>query len=195
MNQHHPYKIIKAEVFHLDEIMALEQLGFDPTIQEERSVFEERIRYFQNGFLVLIDTQQSDLVIGYICSELWTKDRPLTSDTFLLGHSIRDSHNEQGDTLYISSFAIHPEYRKHGLGKLLFESLHRHIFSLYPSIESTLLVVNEIWTKAKLMYEQQGYVTLFCIDSFFPGENGIRQKAVVMRKNEIIPSSQRLDVL
>lgn len=189
MNQQSQYKIIKADTFHIDEIMELEQLGFDSTIQEERSVFEERIRCFQNGFLVLIDTHNSERVIGYICSELWAKDSPLNKNTFLLGHAISEYHKEDGETLYISSFAIHPQYRKHGLGKQLFETLHQHIISIYPSVRSTLLVVNEMWTKAKKMYEQQGYTTLFYLDDFFPAENGIRQKGVVMRKNEITPSS------
>lgn len=183
MNQSEPFKIINAITDHMDGIMELERLGFDPRIQEDRKVFEERIRCFQKGFLVIIDTHDTNRVIGYICSELWSKERPLNADTFLLGHAIEESHCEWGEILYISSFAIHPDYRQHGLGKLLFETLHQRVFSQYPNLESTLLVVNEQWTKAKQIYEQQGYITLFYMDDFFPAENGIRQKAAVMRKN------------
>lgn len=67
-----------AQAFDIPAIMTIERAAFIPKIQEKQRVFEERLRLFPQGFLLLADTSEETvfrqgkaLVAGYLTSELW----------------------------------------------------------------------------------------------------------------------------
>ena len=181
-----------ANLKDLDEIMNVEVQSFSQNIQEEKSVFKQRILTFNDGFLVF-EADKSDLsksnaekfnaenfaetkqkkIIGYFCTELWEKI-PKTSQDFTLGHDIQKVHSENGKILYISSFALLPDFRGNGNGKKLFtQSLN--FFKSKLNFEKILLLVNENWIPAKKIYLSCGFKEIFaCKNIFLNDEKNVK---------------------
>lgn len=181
-----------ANLKDLDEIVNVEVQSFSQNIQEEKSVFKQRILTFNDGFLVF-EADKSDLsksnaekfnaenfaetnqkkIIGYFCTELWEKI-PKTSQDFTLGHDIQKVHSENGKILYISSFALLPDFRGNGNGKKLFtQSLN--FFKSKLNFEKILLLVNENWIAAKKIYLSCGFKEIFaCKNIFLNDEKNVK---------------------
>ena len=163
-----------AQTFDIPGIMAIERASFIPQIQENQSVFEERLQTFPQGFFVLNDSCfetvhriGTSLTAGYFSSELWNSV-PQSDQAFTLGHSASSSHCENGVVLYASSFALLPEYRGLSLGTPFFRSSLEAICSSQPHIQKIVLLVDEEWTGAFHIYESLGFTTLRKINKFFP---------------------------
>lgn len=150
----------------MDEIMEIENTAFIPGIQEEREVFADRMRTFPEGFLVL---EEKGKAAGYFCCELW-KGIPDKNRSFSLGHPASGLHSNEGDTLYVSSYALAYGYMGLGLGKPFFAGALKHIRSLYPQVTNMLLVVNEEWKKAHHIYKSLGFREIRRIPGFFPSD-------------------------
>ncbi len=162
-----------AQPFDIDSIMKIERSSFIPAIQEKQSVFEERIKTFPNGFLLLSDSSQKAIkefghavIAGYFCSEIWDYI-PGDDNFFALGHSAGKVHNEKGKVLYASSFALLPQYRGSGNGLSLFENSIKTLSTSFPQLETILLLVNEEWTGAQKIYSALGFKELRRIPGFF----------------------------
>ena len=170
-------EIRPATTDDINFIMELERLGFHPSINETKSTMIERLNTFADGFLIMTD---QSIPIGYISSELWpahTQSLSSFINSFKLDHSIQNVHDNKNTKLYISSMTIHPDHRSKSLGRKLFNACIERIVQSYH-IESIILLVNENWTTARLIYQKENFQEIGIIPSFFiPGESGI-----IMRK-------------
>lgn len=168
----------KAELKDIPYIMRIEELSFHEEICESRHVFVDRIKVFKDGFFVLKCRGE---VIGYISSEIWNSRIKYDRDIFSLGHCIKESHNENGDEIYISSIGLMPNYRGRGLGKLLFNKFMNSIRSDFPKIKSSILIVSENWDNAIKIYKSNGFKVINSIENFFNYKT--KNKAgIVMKK-------------
>lgn len=175
-----------AQSFDIDSIMMIERGAFIPQIQEKQKIFEERLKIFANGFFVLADTSEEiilknkkALVAGYFSSEIWNYV-PGDDNFFALNHSPSKTHNKNGKVLYVSSFALLPQYKGLGHGKKLFESSLKTICTSFPQLETVLLLVNEQWTSAKKIYSALGFKILRTIKDFFPTLTNTTSDGILM---------------
>ena len=172
-----------ATLQDIDSIMNVESNSFIPEIQESREVFEERINTFPSGFLVFEDESklkakpQASQIVGYFCAERW-EQIPASNKLFELGHSAKQTHKATGKVLYISSFAILPEFRGKNIGSNLFAQSLDFILNRTEnkSIETLLLLVNEDWKSAIRIYENYGFKTVQQVTGIFPAKSGIIMK-------------------
>ena len=108
-------KIRKAEEMDLQAIAYVEAECFSEAERASFEVLRERIKVFENHFLVL--TQQEE-IIGFI-NGMVTNDQtisdPMFADTSL--------HNERGDWQSIFGLDVLPAYRKQGYGGMLMKAL------------------------------------------------------------------------
>lgn len=186
--------IFPAQNFDIDSIMKIEHQAFIPQIQEKKKTFEKRLEVFSNGFLILSDcsenvvkTNGSALTIGYLCSEIWDSmpnvddDEKVFTRKFKLGHNIKDTHNEKGCYLYVSSFALLRDYQGKGLGKKFFESSVCALCSSFSNVKQVVLLVNSEWQNAIKIYESFGFKTIKTLPDFFPTlQKKIYSPAIVM---------------
>ena len=180
--------ICPAKAFDIDSIMMIERASFIPQIQERQKTFEERLTVFPQGFFVYSDTSDETVLkykkavnAGYFCSEIWDYI-PGEDDFFALGHSPEKLHNPAGKVLYVSSFAVLPQYRGQGNGRKLFLSSLKSVCSAFPSLETVLLLVNDEWKNARKIYDSLGFKTVRTLSNFFPSiqknsADGILMKA------------------
>jgi ribosomal-protein-alanine N-acetyltransferase len=160
----------------LPVIMELEHEGFKDGVREERKTFEERLTCFPEGFFVL--TVPGELApIGYICAEIW-RSMPEKGDfgPFTLDHSLAQSHDKGGDTIYISSQTVHPEFRGAALGEFMFRRCIEEIYGSHPRLKNCLLLVNEDWHGARKIYVRCGFKTREIVSDFFV-DNGVASRA------------------
>ena len=174
-------KFRTAEENDIDYIMEIEQSSFSKSVCENKDVFLQRIKTFKEGFIIM---EYYNKVIGYICSELWEYREEIDKDKFTLGHLIKESHNANGDEVYISSFAILPEVRGYGLGKMMFEFFIKHITKVVKSQKSIILIVSEKWTKARKIYINYGFEEVSIINDFIDNKDiePFKEKGIIMRK-------------
>lgn len=168
--------IRNAEKDDIDGIMSIEHESFHSNIIECMETFLERIMTFSDGFLVMeIDGE----IAGYISSELWEYSEHINTDKFILGHSIAETHRNDGRELYVSSIGILEKYRGNRYGNVLFFELQERIRSKYP-VQSAILIVSENWHAAKRIYEKNGFIQVSVITGFFDDDDN--SDAIVMRK-------------
>lgn len=176
------FKIRTAKPEDLPEIMEVERNSFIPEIQEKESVFLERIETFSEGFLIFeVEEAEDKRIAGYFSTELWD-EVPERKESFVIGHSIKDVHNDRGTALYISSFAILPEFRGNGNGKRLFSEALDFI-EKNNKLEKLVLMVNELWAGAYHIYSLYGFREIFRIEDIFSGEKGSSSGGIVMTCN------------
>ena len=161
----------------LDSIMEIEFASFIPGIQEERIVFENRIKMCGESFLVFEDENKK--VFGYLCAERMSKI-PERVNELELGHF--PNVNKNGSVLYISSFAIFPEYRGNGTGSYVWEQSLNFLKNL-KGIKTIVLLVNESWTGAHHIYEKSGFYEICRLPSFFYAEDDSYTDGILMQKN------------
>lgn len=160
-------------------IMKIERECFDCDTIENETTYLERIRYFQDGFLILQDGKQ---VIGFICSEIWHDSAALAVDKFALQHSIAQSLDMNGTTLYISSLAVSKQCRGCGYGEQLFQILIERIAAKYTGISEVLLLVGRPWGAAQKLYAKNGFSVCGEFSNFFGGENIAPYNGIIMKK-------------
>lgn len=151
--------------------MKVEEESFIPEIREEQNVFEKRIETCPELFLVFID-EETDQVGGYLCAEFCNRI-PSTKEALALGHSPINTASRS--FIYISSFAILPEYRGNGLGEKLWnEALDYFTELTSDTLKAFILLVNSKWKNAAKIYDKSGFFTIRLFQDFFgDGGNGI----------------------
>lgn len=173
------YTIRNAKLSDLDDIMKVEENSFIKPIQEARETFAIRIKNCPKTFFVF----EQNNVFGYICGEFLSKE-PKTRGELELNHhpQIIEEDLTQNRYFYISSFAILPEYRGSGLGKILWNKSLLKVKEMYPKITFYLLV-NEEWKGALSIYEKSGFFKVQTFNSFFKTENdSIFTNGILMKK-------------
>ncbi|ETA68209.1 acetyltransferase [Methanolobus tindarius DSM 2278] len=168
--------IRNAEKEDIEGIMCVEHDSFHSNIAENADTFLERIETLPNGFLVM---EINEEIAGYISSELWDYSENINIEKFKLGHSITETHKNDGKELYISSIGVLEKYRGRGYGNTLFSELVSRICSKYE-ISSIVLIVSENWHAAKRIYEKSGFHEIQIIKCFFDDDE--KSDAIVMRK-------------
>ncbi|MGL4986104.1 MAG: GNAT family N-acetyltransferase [Treponemataceae bacterium] len=176
------FSIRKASIEDLDEIYHIEQHSFSEGIKETKATFKERIENFANGFILLIIKHKK---VGYFATELWQKSlfhNDFTINDFTLGHSAKKTHINEGNTLYLSSMAILPQFRGSGLGKPFFTASMDYISKENPSIKQQVLLVNEEWLPARKIYEHAGFSKLCSFVNFFETAHKKSEGIVMIKK-------------
>ena len=170
-------KIRTADYSDLDSIMKIEKASFILPIQEEREVFENRIKFCSESFLVFEDDNKN--VFGYLSAERMSKV-PEKANELALGHFPKK--NSDGNVLYISSFAILPEYRGNGSGYYLWEESLNYLRGIH-GIKTFVLLVNENWVGAHHIYEKSGFSEMCRLPSFFcAGDNSFTDGILMQKK-------------
>lgn len=159
--------------------MELEDGGFHQRIQEDKSVMLERMRHFPEGFLVLAN--DSDLAMGYLCSELWEVDSSLPHAAFALGHDIKETHKADGSQLYISSMTVATEYRGGGLGKKFFQQSVHMLRTQLTHLRGSILLLSAEWTGAHKIYQDSGYTEIARLKDFFAAIATHDADAIIMQ--------------
>lgn len=186
-------KIRRAEFSDIDSIMKIEKKSFPFLIREDRGVFLQRLKVFPQGFVVLesenlsgeAGAENGGKICGYLCSELW-RQFPSSDEFFSVGHDISLAHCDGGSALYISSFAVLPEFRGSGNGGAFFRMALDSIEKEQKNLSEEILIVNENWNAARRIYSKNGFLPCFEIKgafctNLFHWENGIVMKRILHR--------------
>lgn len=171
----------QATMEDLDRVLVIEDKSFYQGIKESPQVFAERITIFPQGFF-LLEIDDCNEPVGYICSELWPGKNNLPYQNLVLGHSIKGVHHCQGQELYISSMGVLPEYRGKGFGLLLLNELIKQISTGFPQVSNVLLIVSEKWLAARKTYKKLGFAEVTVLPSFFEPVGLQSEQGIVMRK-------------
>jgi len=169
----------EAILSDIDNIMYLEEKCFNIYTQESKDVYENRIKHFPEGFIIL---ENDNVFCGAVSSEIWNYKENVFIKDFNLGHSIKEQLDLNGNELYISSIGILPQYRSKGYGQLLFNELISHIKLLFPKVTKGILLINETWIHAMKIYQNFGFQYVCEFPNFFIADDKSKQKAIVMRK-------------
>lgn len=178
------YTLRDATPDDIDDIMNIEYFSFQEGIREDEGVFRKRVEVFPKGFIMLAD--ETGASKGYFASEIWqlpafkSSDAGVDASLFTLNHDISDHHTDEGNTLYISSFALLPECRGSGMGDRFFNEAVARIRSAFPGLTQSVLIVNESWVRARAIYRKRGYEECGIIPLFFKPEGDAPQSAIIM---------------
>ncbi|WP_178842537.1 N-acetyltransferase [uncultured Treponema sp.] len=182
-------KIFPAKSFDIPEIMKIERAAFIPAIQEKQKTFEERLRTFPEGFLLLADNSpqtvlenKGPLIAGYFTSEIWNFI-PQSDEIFTLGHSAQKTHDREGSVLYFSSFALLPSFQGKKLAEPFLTGCLDSICGGFPKIKHIVLLVNAEWQGAKHLYEKLGFKEVRRIKNFFPSLKQEASDGIIMQKS------------
>lgn len=165
----------------LGAVMKIEKASFIPAIQETKSVFTERIRVCGNCFIIFED-EETHNAAGYFSAERWAAV-PEDDGGFLLNHSASRTYASDGPIIYLSSFAVLPQYRGKGTGRSLFSDSMKWFAEHNPGLTTAVLLVNETWKGALHIYTQYGFREMRRIQGFFPATEGAASDGIVMGKN------------
>lgn len=167
--------LVKAVPEFIEEIMHVEETCFIPEIQETREVFLSRMG--EQPFFVFRD-EGSGKISGYISAEFIEKI-PEKASEIALNH--KPSGKSSG-IIYISSFALLPEYRGTGLGSEMWNRSCEN-FAKMPGVKTLVLLVNEEWKGAAHIYEKSGFKEICIFKDFFPRSDKSRSRGILMIKS------------
>lgn len=176
------YRIRPARELDIADIMRVENACFLPGVRESESVFRDRLAAFPAGNLVLEPESGDAPVAGYFSSEIWSRVPPPEKESYELGHSALSRHDPAGTVLYVSSVAVHPDFRG-GAGRSLFAGALAEILAGYPGIRHIVFIVNETWLAARHIYETEGFRYSGSIGGFFGPAGLPPQAALIMEKD------------
>lgn len=160
----------------IDFIMKVEESSFIKSIQESREVFLKRIGVCPHLFLIF---QFKDIPAGYISAELMHKI-PQTAEELKLGHEPELIKTvTSSDFIYISSFALLPEYRGKGAGKINWNNAINYFEG--KGFKNFLLLVNKEWVGAAHIYEESGFSKIAEFKDFFPSEKSEKSDGILMQ--------------
>lgn len=174
------FKIRKALKSDIKAIMQMENEGFVNGIKESEDIFIERINIFSDGFLILSD--ENNIPVGYISSEIWNYKDKIDENDFTLEHSIKTKHDYNGNELYISSMVLSNKLKGKGWGHILLYYLIDNIRESYPNIKSVVLIVCNNWKSARKIYINKGFEEVYSIKDFFKPISNLSRDGIVMRK-------------
>ena len=164
----------------LPAVMKIEEASFIPAIQERREVFAERISVCPSCFILFEDDETHEAA-GYFSAERWTSI-PSGNGIFTLNHSARAAYDPEGAVIYLSSFAVLPQFRGQGRGRELFSQSMRWFAAHNSGLTDAVLLVNEAWKGAEHIYVSYGFRETRRIPAFFPSENGPNTDGIIMEK-------------
>jgi [ribosomal protein S18]-alanine N-acetyltransferase len=164
----------------LPVIMEIERTSFIPAIQEREAVFEERIRICGNCFTIFED-EAVQKTAGYFSAERWSAV-PDDDSIFSLNHSAESIYSPDGPVIYLSSFALLPQYRGRGTGSTFFSGSIKWFTEHNQGLSKAILLVNERWKGAVHIYTQFGFLETHRIRGFFPDGEGAYSDGIVMEK-------------
>jgi len=159
---------------YIEEIMHVEESCFIPEIQEEKEVFLSRI---ETGLFFIFRDTAAGKIAGYISAE-YMENIPESSRDIALNHK---PCGKSAGIIYISSFALLPEYQGTGLGKEMWDRCCER-FSELSGVNKLVLLVNEEWKGAFHIYEKSGFEKNKVFEGFFPGVEGKKTDGIFMVK-------------
>lgn len=145
-------KIVNTNINHLDDIIEIEKLSF--SIPWSRNAFLEELQ--NNRFAVYISAMANEKVVGY--AGMWK--------------IIDEGH--------ITNIAVHPEYRRMGIGKKLLEELIN--ISKKSGITRITLEVRKSNTVAQSLYIKYGFKPAGIRKEYY-ADNG--EDAIIMWKENL----------
>ncbi len=166
----------------IDAIMKIEYESFVAGSREDRDLYLKRIQAFSNGFLVAENTETGE-VGGYISSELWREDQGVNANVLALGHNPLELHDDNGSSLYITSFGTLQSWRGQKIGLRLLTALEDKIARDYRNVVKEILIVSEKWTAARHLYAKRGFKETGRIIDFFTPDDLPAEDAVIMMKD------------
>jgi len=171
------FSVRTASPSDIDFIMKVEAASFIKPIQEERSVFLKRLGVCPHLFLIL---ERKGLPAGYLSAEI-LKSIPQNVEELKLGHEPSEVRGLSPlDFVYISSFAILPEFRGNSSGKTFWNLSLEYFEKL--GYKKFLLLVNEEWKGAAHIYEESGFRQVTVFENFFPTEKENLTDGILMKK-------------
>jgi [ribosomal protein S18]-alanine N-acetyltransferase len=150
----------------LSAVMEIEEASFIPSVREKREVFAERIRVCGSCFIIFED-ETVHKPAGYFSAERWAAV-PENGEAFILNHPASSYFKSDGRILYLSSFALLPEYRGRGTGHKIFAESIEWFIAHNKGIAAAVLLVNEAWKAAVHIYTQNGFRETHRLPGFFP---------------------------
>lgn len=175
-----PYTLRQAVPADMAEIMRLERSGFAQAIQETEHTFAERLRAAPEGCWVLAG--EAGCLYGYLCAEFWPLQQGVDESRFARDHAAADTHDANGEEVYVSSMVVDPVTRGTGWGRRLFREALSEMFSRHPRLRSAILIVNPEWDAARRIYRAEGFSEIGEIAGYFAASDGTRLPAIVMRR-------------
>lgn len=145
-------EIVKTDITHIDEIMEIEKLSF--TIPWSREALIEEIT--RNKFAVYLSARVSGKIVGYI--GMWCVC----------------------DEGHITNIAIHPEFRRNGIGSALMQKLIE--IAMKRNITSMTLEVRKSNHIAQNLYKKFGFEACGIRKSYY-ADNG--EDALIMWKHNM----------
>ncbi|MFZ5985729.1 MAG: ribosomal protein S18-alanine N-acetyltransferase [Bacillota bacterium] len=136
----------------IDDIMVVERLSF--TIPWSRDAFIQEVT--NNKFAIYISAKVDGLVVGY--AGMW----------------------KVYDEGHITNVAVHPEYRRSGIGRHLVEKLIS--IAMQEKIERMTLEVRRSNIAAQGLYEKYGFKVEGCRKAYY-SDNG--EDAIIMWKEDV----------
>ncbi len=117
---------------------------------------------FPQGFLV---AQYNNTILGYIESCRWNKE----AGDFQTFDEIKDfpnQHVSDGENLYILGLAVHPQYRRNGVGSAL---VNAAVNLASQQKCSAAQLVADIEPQMQAFYNQLGFTPKLLLPTFYPG--------------------------
>lgn len=115
MSLSNDWQISKASLSDLEELSALEYLGFPADEAASKEAFEYRLKNFPEWFLI---ARSEGKIIGLINGILSEKEL-ITDDVYL-----PDSESgSDGKNLLLFGLVVHPDYRKKGIAAELMKAI------------------------------------------------------------------------
>lgn len=118
---------ITIETIKPEYAKALEQLQKEafPTLADAELMREEHFLYHcklfpEGNFVALIDDKVVGLGAGFLCH--FDFDQPNHSFMDYIGDGFFTNHDPDGEWYYGSDISVHPDYRRRGIGTLLYEA-------------------------------------------------------------------------
>ncbi|WP_374582333.1 GNAT family N-acetyltransferase [Pseudoduganella sp.] len=174
------YTLRLAVAGDMAEIMRLERAGFAAAIQETEHTFAERLRAAPEGCWVLAG--EAGRLYGYLCAEFWPLQTGVDPARFARDHAAAETHDANGEEVYISSMVVDPATRGTGWGRRLFSDALAAMFARQPRLRSAILIVNPEWQAARRIYQAEGFREIGEIAGYFAAGDGARLPAIVMRR-------------
>ncbi len=144
--------ISKMEISHIEEVLVIEQMCF--SLPWTRQSFENEL--LGNKFAYYHVAQYNGASAGY--SGLW----------------------KVLDEGHITNIAIHPDYRRRGIGSSLVK--HMFDFCLVEKIRSLTLEVRESNIPARNMYKKLGFIEAGIRKAYYQDNN---EDAIIMWKKNL----------